>query len=187
VLDAAPTEADVGDNLNVHPFDAACDTVTDLPAIVTVALLDEVVVFAAMLSVNDELPEPLIFDAVIHVGSPVTDHVHVEPMVTVSVAVLAVEPTDTVVGDTVELQVAATACDTVTDLPAIVMVALRDDEVVFAAILSVTEELPVPLVFDAVIHVGSPVTDQLHVELVVTLTVVVLAVEPTDTVVGDTV
>jgi hypothetical protein len=79
----------------------ACDTVTDLPAMVTVALRDDVLVFAAMFNVTEALPEPLVVEAVIHVGSPVTDQPHVEPLVTLTVDGLAPAPTDTLVGDTV--------------------------------------------------------------------------------------
>ena len=82
-------------------MDAACDTVTDLPAIVSVLLRDELELFAAILSVTEELPLPLVFDAVIHVGSPVTDQVHEDPEVTLTLFEVAAAPTEMLVADNV--------------------------------------------------------------------------------------
>lgn len=77
-----------------------CVTVTERPAIVTVAVRDAVVVFAGTTIVAVPLPEPLPV-SVIHVGAPDDDQAHPPCVVTVSVVVPPVDATVTVSDETV--------------------------------------------------------------------------------------
>jgi hypothetical protein len=62
---------------------AACVTVTVLPAIVTVPVREDVVVFAATVSIVVPLSEPLAGDTVIQAAPDAAVHAH--PLVVVTV------------------------------------------------------------------------------------------------------
>jgi hypothetical protein len=82
------------------------------------------------------LPEPLApLEIVIHEAPLEAVHEHPDPAVTVTVPLPAVAPTEALEGLIVYVQVdvAAAACVTVNDRPAIVTVPERDDVAVLAA------------------------------------------------------
>jgi hypothetical protein len=131
VLAAAPTEAEVEPRLKLHA--AAWVTVIVLPAIVRVPLRVEVAVFAAIANAVVPLPVPdaplvmvshAALDAAVH-GQPL-------PAVTDTEAEPAVAAAETLAGETDGLH--AASCVTVSVMPAIVIVPVRGDVLVFAAI-----------------------------------------------------
>jgi hypothetical protein len=178
----------VGDTVDEHEVDAAaCETLTDLPATVIVWLRDAVVALAAIVSVTVTLPDPLAGDAAIQDARFATVHAQPLPAVTVTGAVPPPDAIDTFVGDTPYVHdVEAAACDTFTDLPATMIVLLRDDVVPLAATASVTVALPEPLAGDAVIQDARFVTVHAQPLPAPTLTLTLPPEAPTDSVIGDT-
>ena len=75
---------------------------TDRPA-TTIVVKRVAPVLAGRVNDTDPLPEPLVVDTVIHVGTPVTCQPHPDVVVTVRVPVVPVCGAETVVGDTVNV------------------------------------------------------------------------------------
>ena len=119
----------------------ACDTLTDLPATVSVVERVAPVLFARRL--NDAVPLPLP-DPLTVIQDTGLDALHVQPACVATVIVpVSVEPAAVKdVGETVYEQLAP-ACETVKDFPAMVRVSERAVVDVLAATLKPT--LPVPL------------------------------------------
>jgi hypothetical protein len=142
----APAAAGVkvnGLTTNVHGAD--CVTVKVFVAIVRIALRAAVVVFAATLKLIVPLAEPLAPPvAVTQLAPLVAVHVHPGVVVTATVPVPPVPANAWLDGEMLNAQPAAD-CVTVKLWPATVNVAVRLDEVVFAATLKDTVPLPVPL------------------------------------------
>jgi hypothetical protein len=74
--------------------------------------------------------EPAVM--VIHAALLVDVHAQLDPVVTAMLPLLPVDGTETVVGDTLNVQLAA-ACVNVTVFPATLMVPVREAPVVFGA------------------------------------------------------
>jgi hypothetical protein len=148
VIEAVPPAAAmvraVLDSVYVHAT-PACVTVTVCPAIVRVALRDEVAVFAVAVTVTVPLPDPL---------APLVSVSQLALLVAVQVqpagAVTVTEPLPppatmfSVVADSVYVQ-ATPACVTVTLCPATVTVVLRDEVAIFAVAATLTVPFPDPL------------------------------------------
>ena len=130
-----------------------CVTVTVDPPMITMATRASPVVFAAarMVSVPPPLPE-LPLGNVIHCALDVALHVHPAP------AVIVIDSSDplkcglTLVGRAVTVHADPACWLTVTAVPAIVSVAERGEEVVFAEMFSPTVPPPEPLELFSVIH-----------------------------------
>jgi hypothetical protein len=130
---AAAWVKDSGLTTNVQGAD--CVTVKVLVAIVTVALRALVVVFAATLKLTVPLAEPLApAVTVIQLAPLVAVHAQPDVVVTATVPVPAVPANAWVDGEMLNAQ-PARDCVTVKLRPAIVSVAVRLDDVVFAATL----------------------------------------------------
>jgi hypothetical protein len=124
---------------------AACDTVCVRPAIVSVPVRDEVVVFCATVNDTVPLPTPLAPEfIVIHPTLLVADHAQPAPAVTVTDRVAPVDVTVWLVEPIAYVQEAG-LCVTVKVRPAIVSVPVRDVVPVWAATVKLTVPLPVPL------------------------------------------
>jgi hypothetical protein len=113
---------------------AACDTVSDLSATLTVAVRVELLVLAVRVTVNE--PVPVRPDAELKLSQledSLADHAHPAAVVTVTVDEPDVDGTASVVVLSVYVHGVA-ACVIVTVLPATVIVAVRDEVPVLAAI-----------------------------------------------------
>jgi hypothetical protein len=141
-LDA--TLRDEGEIVSVQAT-PACVTVKLLPAIVSVPVRDEVLVFAAVPKLTLPLPEPDAPAVTVSQPGLLLTAVQAQPAGAVT-AMVPVPPLDTTlceVGEIVSVQVIP-ACVTVKLLPAIVSVPERVDTPVFAAAVNDTEPLPDP-------------------------------------------
>jgi hypothetical protein len=161
-----------------------CDTETGLSAIVTVAVRGVCVSFALAVSSTVALPSPLVADAVIQAGASVIDHLQPALAVTSTRSLPPVAEKVATVGDTLNLQVPD--WETFTDLPATVIVELREFLSLFADAVTVTARPPDPVSGDAVIQLGRPVTDQRQALAVVTVRFALPPVNPKESAVGDT-
>ena len=149
---------------------AASVTVKVLPAIVSVADLDDVVVLAAAVYPTLPLPLPLAPLVIVTHEAPVAVQVHPLVVVTATVPLPPVAVSDRLAGEMVYVQAAA-ASVTVKVLPAIVSVADLDDVVVLAAAVYPTLPLPLPLAPLVIVTHEAPVAVQVHPLVVVTATV----------------
>jgi hypothetical protein len=183
VLAPSPTDSVIGEIANVQAT-PACVTVTVCPATLTVPVRELVLEFAAIVSVTDPFPLPDAGLTVIHAA--LLDAVQAQPAgaVTLTLDVPAPAATDSVVGDAENVQ-ATPACVTVTVCPATVAVPVRELVLEFAAIVSVTDPLPLPDVGLTVIHAA--LLEAVHPQPagLVTPTEAVLAPSSTDSVVGE--
>jgi hypothetical protein len=121
---------------------AASVTVNVLPAIVSVADLDDVVVLAAAVYATLPLPLPLAPLVIVTHEAPVAVHGHPLAAVTATVPLPPAAVSDWLAGEMVYEH--APACVTVKVLPATVSVPVRDVVAVFAATLNPTAPFPIP-------------------------------------------
>ncbi len=138
------TLCDVGEIVSVQVMPAWV-TVKVFPAMVSVPVRDEVLVFAVALKLTLPLPEPEAPVVTVSHAVLLLTAVHAQPAGAVT-ATVPVPPFDTTlcdVGEIVSVQVIP-AWVTVNVLPAIVSVPMRDDVPVFAAALKLTLPLPDP-------------------------------------------
>jgi hypothetical protein len=157
-----------------------------LPAIVSVAVRDCVVEFAA--AVIPTLPEPVRpapFEIVTHAEPPVALQLQLAPVVTFTVVLPPAAANDWLVGESVNEQ-GVPACVTVKVLVPIVTVPVRDAVPLFDATLSVTEPDPTPLApVVTVIHVALLTAVHAHVAALLTVTVSEPAVLASDWLAGE--
>jgi hypothetical protein len=181
---AAAMLPEVGEMLNVHGTPAACETVTDRPPTVTVALRPAGSGLGLTVTVTDPGPLP---DAGLAVAQDAPlEAVQLQPasVVRLTLAVPPAAGSVSAVGEAVKVH-AAPACVTVTVRPATVTVPVRELDVVLAATVSVTDPFPVP---DAGLTVIQAVPlEAVHAQLaaVATATDALPAPAATDSVAGE--
>jgi hypothetical protein len=141
--------------------------------------------FAATLKLNDPSPDmpPLVI--VIHATVLAGVHAQELPVVTAMLLLSPVDSAETLVGDTLYVQLSA-ACVTVTVWPPTVMVPVRALAVPFAATVKLNE--PSPDIPGLVMVIQGTVLEGVHVQFepVVTPILLLRPVEGADTDMGDT-
>jgi hypothetical protein len=180
----ASTDSVVGEAENMQAT-PACVTVTDRPATRAVPAREALPGLAVTVSVTVPLPLPDAGFTVIH-DVPL-DAVQPQPSgaVTATLALPASASTDSEVGATENVQ-ALPAWVTVTVWPATVAVPVREPVLVLAATVNVTAPTPLPDAGPTVIHAAPLDAVQPHSDGLVTITDVLPAPAPADSVVGET-
>jgi len=163
----------------------SCVTVNVRPAIVSVPVRADVVVFAATEYPTEPEPLPLAPDVIeIHEAELEAVQLHDAAVVTATEPVVAPAATDVALGAIEKVQPAP--CVTVNVCPAIVSVADRCAVVVFAATEYETVPLPLPAAPAVTVsHEALLVADQVHPVTAVTATVPVEVPPPTEMLVGE--
>jgi hypothetical protein len=161
-------------------------TVTVVPATVSCAVRDDVLVLAVTVKETVEVPVPLETAGTSQDLLSVTCQVQFEVVVTVTLPELAAAGSVMATGVTVNVQADVPCCVTLTVVPATVSCADRADVEVFAVTENETVAFPFPLETAGVSHVA--LSDTCHVQpaFVVTVTLLELASAPTVSVVGET-
>ena len=155
VLAVAVGLNEVGATENVQGA-PACVTVNVWPAMVSVPVLGEVDVFAAIEKATVPFPEPLAPDVMVSQEALLVA-VQAQPAVVVTVALLepALAAGFSEVGVTENAQTPAPAWVTVTVCPAMVNVPVRGDVTVLAAMEKATVPLPLPVAPDVIVSQAS--------------------------------
>jgi hypothetical protein len=136
--------------------------VTVWPATVTDPVRACAAVLAATVSVTLRVPVPLVLDRVIQGVPEDAVHAHCDVVVTVTLGLPPPLATDALVGDTLKVQESAAAWVTVTALPAIVTVVVREAVLGLEATVNVTDPLPLLPAGDAVTHAALDVAVHAH-------------------------